>query len=222
MSEGSFAHFLKGAPVLLARGEDDPHSQWLREAGTVALRARNAAEAHERIQDQRVRLFATILDVDMPGADLESFIQAMPAYCALVVMTRNGNAQLLELVQNWNGYFVSTDAPKADFMFAVSAAVSMRGPDLTRLAARASFMWRLPPQQARLLYYNLWSYSDQEIADEMKLSVRTVQQYQEELRKRTGVRTKHAYLRRLLASAGASPPLPMSDETLARLETDKL
>merc|ERR1711916_394590 len=99
MSEGSFAHFLKGAPVLLARAEDEPHSQWLREAGTVALRARNAAEAHERIQDQRVRLFAAILDIDMPGADLESFLQAMPAYCALIVMSRSGNAQMLELVQ---------------------------------------------------------------------------------------------------------------------------
>ena len=222
MSEGGFAHFMKGAPVLLARSEDEPHSQWLREAGTVALRARNAAEAHERVQDQRVRLFGAILDVDMPGADLESFIQTVPAYCALIVMSRSGTAQLLSHVQNWNGYFVSTDAPQADFMFAVSAAISMRGPDLTRLAARASYMWRLPPQQARLLYYNLWSYSDQEIADEMKLSVRTVQQYQEELRKRTGVRTKHAYMRRLLATAGAQPPLSMSDETLARLEIDKL
>lgn len=221
MSNASFANFLKAVPILLATHEEDQHAQWLMEAGAVVIRARSAAEALERIQDDKLRLLAAILNIDMPGTELQRFIDAMPAHCALVAMTKEGTPQLIETVRNWNGYFVSSNAPVADFMFATSAAVSMRGPDLTRLAARASQMWRLPPQQARLLYYNLWSYSDQEIADEMKLSVRTVQQYQEELRKRTGVRTKHAYLRRLLTVAGASPPLTMSDETLARLETDK-
>lgn len=222
MSEISFANCLKSSPVLLASTEEEPHGRWLREGGAAVLRARTASEALDRVRDDKVRLFAAILNVDMPGVDLEAFIAEMPAYCAVVVMCAEGTPELIDTVRNWNGYFVSTGAPKADFMYAVSAAISMRGPDLTRLAARASHMWRLPPQQARLLYYNLWSYSDQEIADEMKLSVRTVQQYQEELRKRTGVRTKHAYLRRLLTVAGASPPLSMSDETLARLETDKL
>ena len=221
MSNASFANYLKAVPVLLASHEDGAHARWLMEAGAVVIRARTSVEAHERIKDSKLRLLAAILNVDMEGVDLQRFIDAMPAHCALVVMAKEGTPQLIETVRNWNGYFVSWDAPLADFMFATSAAVSMRGPDLTRLAARASQMWRLPPQQARLLYYNLWSYSDQEIADEMKLSVRTVQQYQEELRKRTGVRTKHAYLRRLLTVAGASPPLTMSDETLARLETDK-
>ena len=72
-------------------------------------------------------------------------------------------------------------------------------------------------QLSRLLYYNLWSYSDQEIADAMGLSRHTIQEYQDELRRRTGVRTKHAYLRRLLEYAGEEPPLSMSDTTRAHV-----
>lgn len=222
MSDTDFAHFLKGASVLLVSAQEEPHNQWLREAGAIVLRARTAADAYDRIRDKKIRLLGAVLDVDLPEVELQTFIDALPAPCALIVMCMQGSPHLIKTVRNWNGYYVSTGAPRADFMFATSAAISMRGPDLTRLAARAAEMWKLPPQQSRLLYYNLWSYSDQEIADEMKLSVRTVQQYQEELRKRTGVRTKHAYLRRLLTVAGASPPLTMSDETLTRLETDKL
>ncbi|MDD9965299.1 MAG: hypothetical protein OXR73_03675 [Myxococcales bacterium] len=222
MQESNFGQWLKAAPVLLAAGEDEPYSSWLREAGAVVTRARSGVEASERIRDTKLRLWGALLDTTMPDSDWVALYDALPAHCALVVISGEADTKLLTEIRDRDAYFVSKAAPKADFMFAVGSALSVRGPSLTRLAARASYMWRLPPQQARLLYYNLWSYSDQEIADEMKLSVRTVQQYQEELRKRTGVRTKHAYMRRLLATAGAQPPLSMSDETLARLEIDKL
>ena len=58
-----------------------------------------------------------------------------------------------------------------------------------------------------MLFYNLWSHSDREIADAIGISVHTVQEHQNGLRRRTGVRTKYGYLRRLAETAGMRPPL---------------
>ena len=130
---------------------------------------------------------------------------------------RQPELTLLEAIQAVRADFLSRSAGEADFMFRLKNATKLSVPSMRRLAANASKLWNLPRQLSRLLYFNLWSYSDQEIADAMGLSRHTIQEYQDELRRRTGVRTKHAYLRRLLEYAGEEPPLSMSDTTRAHV-----
>ena len=55
----------------------------------------------------------------------------------------------------------------------------------------------------------------------LTISLKTAQQYQDELRRRTGVKTKHAYLRRLLMLAGREPLLPVTDQTQVRIDYDR-
>jgi DNA-binding CsgD family transcriptional regulator len=63
---------------------------------------------------------------------------------------------------------------------------------------------KLSRQLARLLWLNLWGYSDQEIADALQVSLHTVQDYQYALRRKTKVRSKGGYLRLLADAARAS------------------
>jgi DNA-binding NarL/FixJ family response regulator len=141
----------------------------------------------------------------------------LPKSCAIVVLSDKPDPTLLDAIQSVRADFLSRSASEADFMFRLKTATKLSVPSMRRLAANASKLWSLPRQLSRLLYYNLWSYSDQEIADAMGLSRHTIQEYQDELRRRTGVRTKHAYLRRLLEYAGEEPPLSMSDTTRAHV-----
>jgi DNA-binding CsgD family transcriptional regulator len=117
--------------------------------------------------------------------------------------------------------YVSIDAPQADFVFAALRLIHLAVPDLARLAARSARLWGLSPQLTRLLHYNLWGYSDRDIADALSISLKTTQQYQEELRRKTGVKTKQAYLRRMLTLAGQEPLLPMTDQTRVWIEHDR-
>ena len=134
-----------------------------------------------------------------------------------MVLSDKPEVSLLDSIHAVRAEFLSRSASEADFLFRLKTATKLSVPSMRRLAANASKLWNLPRQLSRLLYYNLWSYSDQEIADAMGLSRHTIQEYQDELRRRTGVRTKHAYLRRLLEYAGEEPPLSMSDTTRAHV-----
>jgi DNA-binding CsgD family transcriptional regulator len=84
--------------------------------------------------------------------------------------------------------------------------------------ARANDRYRLAPQQRRLLWLNLWGYSDEEIASTLGISRHTVQDYQLALRKKTGVRSKAGYLRLLMQVVGAEPPAEMAQLLEARAE----
>lgn len=158
-----------------------------------------------------------VLDADWPGVGWFGVARDLPRSCAVVVTSERADISLLESVNAQRAEFISKSAPIADFMFRIKSATKLSVPSMRRLAANASKLWNLPRQLSRLLYFNLWSYSDQEIADAMGLSRHTIQEYQDELRRRTGVRTKHAYLRRLLEYAGEEPPLSMSDTTRAHV-----
>lgn len=216
-----FKDWLKSVPVLLTGDTAGTYGTWLAESGALVCQVTTEARAREFMAHDAQNFLVAVLDAECATVPWLSIMIDLPASCGILVVSDSADPGMLRRLRSHGAQYLSKSATLADFMFAMSTAVSLTVPNMQRLAARAAEMWKLPRQQARLLYYNLWSYTDQEIADAMGLSRHTVQQYQEELRKRTGVKTKHSYLRRLLATAGAEPPLNMSDDTLVRLTEDR-
>jgi DNA-binding NarL/FixJ family response regulator len=220
---GNFDEWLSGVPVLVVDDGESCQLQraWLQEAGATVTHSPRLSAAMEAARTEPTVFELALLDADMLGQGWATFVQRVPASCAPLIAAANPDAVLLERVQELGAGFVSKTAPKADFLFAARSLVRLAAPEVRRLAARAARLWKLPPQQSRLLYYNLWGYSDRDIADALSISIKTAQQYQEELRRKTGVKSKHGYLRRLLTVAGESPPLPMTDHTRERMLSDR-
>ena len=212
-----FEGLLKGISVLFVGDPRSPQLGWLAASGARVLKAERAEDARTTTVEDPTIVDAAVLDADWPGLGWVGLARDLPRSCALVVLSDRPDTSLLETIGALRAEFVSRSASEADFVFRIKSVTKLSVPSLRRLAANASKLWNLPRQLSRLLYYNLWSYSDQEIADAMGLSRHTIQEYQDELRRRTGVRTKHAYLRRLLEYAGEEPPLSMSDQTRAHV-----
>lgn len=214
---GGFEGWLNALNVLYAGDADSPQLAWLKDAGASAITVTTSEQAqNEAIKDPNA-FDVAILDADLPTLGWVSVARDVPRSCAVVVVSEKADSGMLETIAALRAEFVSKTASEADFVFKLKTATRLSVPSMRRLAANATKLWGLPRQLSRLLYYNLWSYSDQEIADAMGLSRHTIQEYQDELRRRTGVRTKHAYLRRLLEYAGEEPPLSMSDNTRAHV-----
>jgi DNA-binding NarL/FixJ family response regulator len=189
----------------------------MKQAGANTVTVANSEQAqNEAIKDPNA-FDVSVLDADLPSLGWVSVARDVPRSCAVIVMSDRADSGMLETIAALRAEFISRSAAEADFVFKLKNATRLSVPSMRRLAANATKLWGLPRQLSRLLYYNLWSYSDQEIADAMGLSRHTIQEYQDELRRRTGVRTKHAYLRRLLEYAGEEPPLSMSDNTRAHV-----
>lgn len=212
---GSFDGWLKSLDVLYAGDPGLPQLRWLEAAVARAVKAKTAEQARKATAEDPHAFDIAVLDADWKDVGWVSLARDVPRSCAVIVISDRADVSLLQTVSALRADFVSKSATEADFVFKLKGVTRLSVGSMRRLAANATKLWELPPQLARLLHYNLWSYSDQEIADAMGLSRHTVQEYQEELRRRTGVRTKHAYLRRLLEFAGEDPPLSMSDETRA-------
>jgi DNA-binding NarL/FixJ family response regulator len=212
-----FDGLLKSISVLYVGDPRSPQLGWLTAAGARVLKAERAEDARAITLEDPTAVDAAVLDADWPAIGWVGLARDLPRSCALLVLSDKPDASLLETISAVRAEFLSRSAAEADFVFRIKTATKLAVPSLRRLAANASKLWNLPRQLSRLLYYNLWSYSDQEIADAMGLSRHTIQEYQDELRRRTGVRTKHAYLRRLLEYAGEEPPLSMSDTTRAHV-----
>jgi len=212
-----FDGWLKGISVLYVGDPKSAQLGWLAAAGARVVKAENTEEARAATSDDANAIDAAVLDADWPGLGWVGLARDLPRSCAIVVLSDKPEVSLLDSIHAVRAEFLSRSASEADFLFRLKTATKLSVPSMRRLAANASKLWNLPRQLSRLLYYNLWSYSDQEIADAMGLSRHTIQEYQDELRRRTGVRTKHAYLRRLLEYAGEEPPLSMSDTTRAHV-----
>jgi DNA-binding NarL/FixJ family response regulator len=212
-----FDSSLKSISVLYVGDPRSPHLGWLAAAGARVVKVERGEDARAATVDDPTAFDAAVLDADWPGTGWAGLARDLPRSCALVVLSDRADVGLLDAIAAARADFLSRSAGEADFVFRIKSATKLAVPSLRRLAANASKLWNLPRQLSRLLYYNLWSYSDQEIADAMGLSRHTIQEYQDELRRRTGVRTKHAYLRRLLEYAGEEPPLSMSDQTRAHV-----
>lgn len=212
---GSFDGWLKGLDVLCVGDARLPQLRWLQDAGARVVIAKTAEQARKATIEDPHAFDSAVVDADSKDIGWVSLARDVPRSCAVIVVSERADASLLQTVNALRADFVSKSATEADFVFKLKGAARLSIGSMRRLAAHATKLWELPPQLGRLLHYNLWSYSDQEIADAMGLSRHTVQEYQEDLRRRTGVRTKHAYLRRLLEFAGEDPPLTMSEETQA-------
>jgi len=212
-----FDSWLKSISVLYVGDPKSPQLGWLAAAGARVIKTENTEEARAAAADDANVIDAAVLDADWPGLGWAGLARDLPRSCSVVVLSDKPEVSLLDSIHAVRADFLSRSASEADFMFRLKTATKLSVPSMRRLAANASKLWSLPRQLSRLLYYNLWSYSDQEIADAMGLSRHTIQEYQDELRRRTGVRTKHAYLRRLLEYAGEEPPLSMSDTTRAHV-----
>jgi DNA-binding CsgD family transcriptional regulator len=125
----------------------------------------------------------------------------------VVLLAQGASTAAVELADRTRAAIVLEDAPRTDFLFEIKRSAQLQLPSIEYLVGHAARLWKLPPQQARVLFYNLWSHSDREIAVAIGISVHTVQDHQNGLRRRTGVRTKHGYLRCLAQIAGLRPPL---------------
>lgn len=222
MGSTNFTGWLNEVRALVVDAERalGQHKTWLTEAGAIVSDARNLAEAREALSDPRCRYHVAVVDAELPNDEAFELLPDLPASCSVLLLTGSGDTTLIKRVLETRAQMLTRSAPASDFMFAMCRLVTLSVPDMRRLAVYAREMWRLPPQLSRVLYYNLWSYTDREIADAMGISLHTIQQYQDELRKRTGVRTKHGYMRRIMAYAGQRPPLPMTDQTLQRVVLD--
>ena len=213
----NFAEWLNSVTVLYVGDGKSTQAGWLESAGAQVLTAASAEEARSACEKDPTAIDAAVVEADYSGAGWLGVARDLPGSCALLVIAHDVEPSLLETIVTVRGDVLSKAATQADFLFRVKNITKLSVPSMRRLAANATKLWSLPRQLSRLLYYNLWSYSDQEIADAMGLSRHTIQEYQDELRRRTGVRTKHAYLRRLLEYAGEEPPLSMSDNTRAHV-----
>lgn len=193
---------------------------WLLQTGALVTHAPQPGQAIELVRARAHDLDVLLIDADAHPSWLSIVEQVPPACGALIVSTEPDIGMLRAVMEHGAGY-ISRDAPAHDFIFSVYNLSIGRAPHLERLAARAARLWGLSPQLSRLLHYNLWGYSDRDIADALSISLKTAQQYQDELRRRTGVKTKHAYLRRLLMLAGREPLLPVTDHTSVRIAYDR-
>ena len=211
--------WLKSMTVLYVGDSRAPQVGWLAAAGARVIKAERAEDARTAAPEDANGngVDVAVLDADSPGLGWVGVARDLPRTCTVLVLSDRADPALLETICAMRAEFLSRSASEADFVFRLKSSTKLAVPSMRRLAANASKLWNLPRQLSRLLYFNLWSYSDQEIADAMGLSRHTIQEYQDELRRRTGVRTKHAYLRRLLEYAGEEPPLSMSDTTRAHV-----
>ena len=214
---GAFGNWLGGMNVLYAGEANAPHHQWLTSAGANVTVLSTAESLTEALDKKAQRFDLAVVDAEWPAIGWVRLARDLADVCGVLVLSEQSDAGMLERVCALRATFLSKQATEGDFMFTLRSASQLAVPNVRRLASYATKLWSLPRQLSRLLYFNLWSYSDQEIADAMGLSRHTVQEYQDELRRRTGVRTKHAYLRRLLEYAGEEPPLSMTDETRAHV-----
>lgn len=141
---------------------------------------------------------AAVIDLDQGVAPAFRLARALSPSCGVLFIAESIDAATCREIDQAHWGFRTKQASQADFLLALRRLVRLCVPNLARLAAHGAQLWRLSPQQAWLLYFNLWSYCDQDIADALDVSVHTVQEYQQDLRKKTGSRNKQGYFARLL------------------------
>lgn len=201
---------LSGTRIACVVEPDSSVLSWLEQAGASCRvlwdQRHNLRDAFAREATKDAAVLVIDLDIGITRA-LDIAAAASPS-CAVLFIAAAIDAAVCERISRVHWGFRSKSASRADFLSAVKRLLRLHLPDMTRIAARAVRMWNLPPQQARVLYYNLWSYADQDIADALEVSIHTVQEYQDELRRKTGARSKQSYLARLHELCGTKPPLP--------------
>jgi DNA-binding NarL/FixJ family response regulator len=126
--------------------------------------------------------------------------------CCVLLQSEHATAAAVQRVRRLGLAYLSKTAAKCDFMLSLARLLDIEIPDVDSLVAKARKKWSLSRQQTKLLYYNLWSCSNDEIAQSLGLSLNTVQEYQQKLRHKTGAKSKDSYFRLLLECSGRKPP----------------
>jgi DNA-binding CsgD family transcriptional regulator len=202
MQSSDFGNWLQGVRVLLfERPEWTDRASWMIEAGATITRC-STLEGVGKLSGLHD---VAVIDTTLGGA--REVLKRLPPGCGVVLLADGASTDAAELADRTQAAIVLQDAPRADFLFEVQRSAQLQVPSIEYLVGRAERLWKLPPQQARVLFYNLLSHSDREIAGAIGISVHTVQEHQNGLRRRTGVRTKHGYLRCLAELAGMRAPL---------------
>ena len=206
MDEGAlasgFTDWLSGVLVLLFEcSESNERTAWLMEAAATITRASTL----QNIESLSVGHDVAVIDTALPGAG--EVLSCLTPDCGVVLLAESASTEATELADRAQAALVLHDTPRADLLFEIRRAAQLRLPSIPYLVGRAERQWKLPRQQARVLSHNLLSHSDVEIARAIGISVHTVQEHQNGLRRRTGARTKHDYLRCLAQLAGLRPPL---------------
>lgn len=189
----------------------DPAStipKWLDASGAerIELWAERDRLTEDTAREATLDVHAIVIDLDQGATRAFRLASMISPPCGVLFTAESIDAATCREIRQVHWGYRSKQASQGDFLLALRRLVRLCIPDLARLAAHGVQLWRLSPQQARVLYYNLWSYTDQEIADALAVSVHTVQEYQEDLRKKTGARNKQAYLACLLEASGACRP----------------
>jgi len=182
---------------------------WLREVGAIIVKSTSCdvTSVSPLVDDHRFDL--VLFDSRGCGPSLVPMInelRKLAPTCPVVVAGHGESDNVKEGVKKLGGTVLDIGCDRSEFLLRLALAIETRIPCLKSLTAEAAQRWSLSPQQARILYYNLWSLSNQEIADTLNVTIHTVQDYQVALRRKTGARSKDGYLRRILEIAGVSPP----------------
>jgi DNA-binding NarL/FixJ family response regulator len=207
-----FERWFEGRSVLLVDedvGALIEYQTWLGDAGAAVTTARFARQAQD-VQELRGGEFdVAVVNVPHPASEEAALVGALAARqpaCSLLIQSEHPSAELVLHVKRLRAGFLSKPANRVDFMFALLKLGDVQVPEPRALVAKAQKKWLLSRQLTRVLFYNLWSLSNEEIARALGVTLHTVQDYQQDLRRKTGARTKDGYLRRLLECAGHKPP----------------
>jgi DNA-binding CsgD family transcriptional regulator len=187
--------------LLLERSEWTTRASWLMDAGATITRACTLHGVDVLSEQHDVAVIDTAL------YDAREVLKCLTPGCGIVLLAEGASTAAAELADRAQAAIVLQDAPRADFLFEIRRSAQLQVPSIEYLVARAERLWKLSAQQARVLSHNLLSHSNLEIARAIGISVHTVQEHQDGLRRRTGVSTKHGYLRCLAEMAGMRPPL---------------
>lgn len=202
MQTSDFGNWLHGVRVFVfERPERTQRATWLIDAGATITRSSTL----EGVGEPSDQFDVAVIDTALNGAN--EVLRRLAPGCGVVLVAERASTDTAELADRKQAAILLQGAPRADFLFEVQRSARLQVPSIEYLVGRAERLWKLPPQQARVLFHNLLSHSDREIARAIGISVHTVQEHQNGLRRRTGVRTKHGYLRCLAQSAGMRPPL---------------
>ena len=144
------------------------------------------------------------------GVAVAEQIGSKQPWCRVFVVAQWLTSPLLQRVQRIpNATVISRSLSQVDFMCSVVGGAKCTAASLHWLVREISRETKLSRQQERLLWLNLWGYSDQQIAKALGIQLHTVQDYQLALRRKTGVRSKAGYLRLVLEYLGAPAPLEL-------------
>lgn len=178
----------------------------LRETG-ILLHERDTSQLNELFDLALSKRFAFILfDCEESSSALQEVQRLRQVPDSPVIYAAHLNTEHAVLAEQYGASILWKPCEKQSFIACIENCIEAPIPSLTALTRVAVQHWDLSPQQARVLFFNLWSFSNDEIARVMGLSLHTILDYQNTLRRKTGARSKDGYLRRILECNGVSPP----------------